>query len=83
MNLAPGPQEQVNWVRWELAHIKRPASERPSPTLESVTIFYNAFADVPAFGLPHIDHFINTAAAKAALERLLAQLLVLHEGEAA
>lgn len=91
MNLAPAPQEQVNFVRWQLAHVDGPTSEwvwpmrawACSPTLESLAIVYNAFADVPAFGLPHIDHFSNEVAAKAALERLLAQLLVLHEGKAA
>jgi hypothetical protein len=86
MNLAPGPQAQVNIVRWQLASIERPeraAEWGPRPTLESLGIFYNAFADEPAFGLPHVDRFINMAAAKAALERLLAQLLELHRGEAA
>jgi hypothetical protein len=84
MNLAPGPQAQVNIVRRQLAGIEQPdGALAPSPTLESLAITYNAFADVPAFGLPHIDHFINKGAAQAALKRLLAQLLVLHEGEAA
>jgi hypothetical protein len=71
MNLAPGPQEQVNIVRWQLGCIERPESAAKwgaSPTLKSLAIFYNAFADVPAFGLPHIDRFANMAAAKAALE---------------
>ena len=85
MNLAPGPQAQVNLVRWQLACIENPESAAKrghTPTLKSLAIFYNAFAEVPEFGVPPIGYFINEAAAKAALERLLRRLLELHAGEA-
>lgn len=84
MNIAPGRQAQVNLV-WQLAGIKNPegaARRGPTPTLESLAIFYNAFAEVPEFGVPPIGHFINEAAASATLERLLARLLELHAGGA-
>jgi hypothetical protein len=84
-SLAPGPQAQVNLVRWQLACIENleGASKRgPTPTLESLAIFYNAFAEVPAYGIPPIGYFLNAAAAKAALERLLTRLLELHAGKA-
>jgi hypothetical protein len=85
MNLAPDAQAQVNMVRWQLAGVEtlEDASKRgPTPTLKSLAIFYNAFADVPDFGVPPVGRFPDKAAAKVALERLLTRLLQMYAGEA-
>jgi hypothetical protein len=78
MNIAPGPQAQVNIVRHTLAGFARGDLSR-----EGVAQCYNAFAEVDGYGLPTIKHFLNDAAARAALERLAARLRELFGDEVA
>jgi hypothetical protein len=72
MNLAPGPQAQVNIVRHALAGYH---------DRQSLVILYNSFAEVDDFELPPIKDFASYAAARAAVNRLLARLLEMYGDE--
>jgi hypothetical protein len=67
LNLAPGPQEQIQMVSDMLNNIDH-------YTLKKLVSGYNAFANVPGYGLPRADRFKNKAEASTALYRLLARL---------
>src|SRR4051812_44029833 len=78
LNTAPTPPAQVSMVLYDLDTIGKTYDENrrgPVPTLESASILYNAYADVPAYGVPHIDSFATVKEAKVGLARLLARLV--------
>jgi hypothetical protein len=63
MNIAPGPQEQIQMVSDMLHDIDR-------FTLKALLIGYNSFANVAGYQLPRADRFKTKTEAKAALTRL-------------